>query len=191
MNESNTVSEIRLANMVFLHQNLVRISVSDLGRTLEMELNAAGLVRALQLNAVHCYRQITGDKLASLAVQINHLPLKQFSTSELIFLAARMSGLTTADGAMMLWGAWSAAFFSAKLTPLQVSELTPEHIRAFCDRRLLYLPEGQEYQLIKRANQNDESSETEVLWSGTTADNALCRQLRRYNPAVDVFVDCR
>lgn len=189
MKETEIISAIRYANQSAALPNLVNITVCNNGNVVKMHLNAAGLVKALQLNAVHCYREITDKEILQLCGQVGDLYLREMSAHEVLQLAARIADWVSEDGALMLWGAWVSAFFSAEIRALEISELTPADVQAFCGRRLLFLPQGQEWQLTERPGKDDENPEAKLLWAGEHIDEALCQQLARFQPAVSFMIN--
>lgn len=179
------------ANKAFGQEEVVKISLLKTAGPVEvMTLNAAGLIEAFRLGAIHCYKRFTKQEARELLRQVCQLPLQVNMTArEILVLAGQFIDLLSPKWEGEVWKSWAANMQRWGVQKLSFKNMSEEDIRIFCGKSLL-LDKAYSFKCLRRKVEKRSVRQCwETLWVGHDFDARLYKAFVAYNPQFSAFVE--
>ena len=179
------------ANKAFGQEEVVKISLQKTTGAAEvMTLNAAGLVEALRLDAIHCYKRFSKQEAQELLRQVRQLPSwEKVTAKEVLVLVGRFIDLLSPKWEREIWQSWGANMQNWGVQKLAFDTLSEDEIKIFCGKALL-LDRVYSFRCLRRKVERRSTQQCwETLWVGREFNSLLQKVFLKYNPALAAFVE--
>ena len=183
---------IETANTVFGMKNVAEITLLKKDGPAEvMALNAAGLLEAVRLNAIHCYKVGSPVEIQELLAQVRLLELPQGMSARQVFAAAcQFAEMLPVRWENEVWQSWADNWLRWKLPPMETEALGVKGAQRFCGRRFRLEHNCSGWALWRRTDkkETDDDGSREALWRGTMLGAAFYQELLKYRPEIRAFI---
>ena len=179
------------ANKAFGQEEVARISLLKVkGPVEEMTLNAAGLIEAFRLGAIHCYKRFSKREARELLRQVRQLPvLDSVMAREILILAGQFIDLLSPKWEDEIWKSWAANMQRWGVEKLTFGSLSERDIKIFCGKALL-LDKANSFKCLRRKLEKRSVHQCwETLWVGREFNSRLYEAFVKYNPSLSAFVE--
>lgn len=184
---------IERANAVFGMKNTAEITLLKKNGPAEpMALNAAGLLEAVRLNAIHCYKVGSPAEIQELLAQVRLLELPQGMNARQVFAAAcQFAEMLPTRWESESWQCWADDWLRWKLPPLEPEAMGMKEAQCFCGKRLRLEHSCSGWALWRRPDKEktDDAGADEPLWRGTVLGAAFYLELLKYRPEMRAFIN--
>ncbi len=183
---------IEQANRAFGHAKVMEISLLKTGGLVEtMMINAAGLIKAFELGAIHCYRRPCRRATQELLRQVRQLPVWDgICAKEILILVQRFVNILSPEWEDEVWQSWAFNMRRWGIKKILFVVLSRDEIGVFCGKRLLLESSDSFWRLSRKVEKDGVQQYWQPLWVGREFSVTLYQVLVRYNPAVKSFVIC-
>ena len=179
------------ANRAFGQEKVVKVSLlKSMGSVEMMTLNAAGLIEAFRLDAIHCYKRFSKQEAQELLRQVRQLPSWEGATAkEVLVLVGKFIDLLSPKWEKEIWQSWAANMQNWGVQKLAFDTLSEDEIKIFCGKSLL-LDRVYSLRCLRRKVERRSTQQCwETLWVGREFNSQLYRAFVDYNPLFAAFVE--
>ena len=183
---------IEQANRAFGQEKKMEISLLKTKGPLEtMTVNAAGLIKAFELGAIHCYRRPCKQAAQELLRQVRQLPAWDgINAREILGLVQRFVNVLSPEWEDEVWQSWAFNMRRWRVKKFLFVALDRAEVEIFCGERLLLELSDSFWRLSRKVEKDGVQQCWEPLWIGSEFSVTLYQVLVTYNPAVKSFVIC-
>ncbi len=183
---------IEEANRAFGQEKMMEISLLKTSGPVEtMTVNAAGLIEAFRLGAIHCYRQPCKQATQVLLSQVRQLPpWPGVNAREVLLFVQRFVRMLLPEWKDEIWQSWAFNMRRWKVKKIPFVILHRDEINVFCGENLLLEYQEASWRLSHKVKRIDLQPYWEPLWIGSEISPTLFASLRVFNSAIVSFVSC-
>ena len=187
----NYRQSIEKANRAFGQVEVAEISLLKTKGPVEvMMLNAAGLVEALRLGAIHCYKSFSRREAQELLKQVSQLPSWEGVTAkEVLVMVGQFIDFLPSEWEKEIWQSWASNMQRWELKKLPFKTLNECDIKIFCGKKLSLNKVYSFWRLRYKADRNSVQHKSETLWVGSDFKKSLYKALIEYNPTLSAFIE--